>query len=80
MHGGIGVFGMNGVGTALVWIVIIAAVAWLAVALMNSNSSSKDPHHRSAMEILKERYATGEISRHEFETKKRDLLGGHRTG
>jgi putative membrane protein len=80
MHYGFGVFGLHGVGTALFWLVLIAVVAWLVVALINSNSSRENPHHQSAMEILKERYATGEISRHEFETKKRDILGGHRTG
>jgi putative membrane protein len=76
MHGGIGVFGMNGVGTALFWIVIIAVVAWLAVALMSSPRHSKPTHgSKSALEILKERYAAGEISREEYEVKKRDMTG-----
>lgn len=47
-------------------------IIWWAVG-----SSSKDQNKRnsdSAIDILKERYARGEISKQEFEEKKRDLM------
>jgi uncharacterized membrane protein len=39
-------------------------------------SLARDPRHDradAALDILRQRYARGEISREEFETKKRDL-------
>lgn len=66
-----GIFG--GIMMALFWIIIIMAslafLRWLARDLTGSaNSSNK------AMEILKEKYAKGEVTKEEFETKKKDLM------
>jgi putative membrane protein len=57
------------------WIVIligIVAVVWL---LMRGSlaGGGRYTERRSAMDVLKERYARGEIGREEFEQKKRDL-------
>ena len=54
------------------WVAVIVGVVllirWLVV-------SSKPPRAEdSALEILKRRYAMGEISKEEYEEKKRDLL------
>lgn len=48
--------------------VIVATVKWLATG--SSGSSSRE---KTALDILKERYARGEIDREEFEQKRRDL-------
>ena len=53
----------------LFWGGIILLVVWLVREVSGTNSSQS---HR-ALEILKERYAKGEISREEFEAKKKDL-------
>jgi putative membrane protein len=45
-----------------------ALIKWLI-----SQSSGSHNHERSPLEILKERYAKGEIDREEFEDKKKDL-------
>jgi putative membrane protein len=46
---------------------LIVGVRWLF-------SQSKESRSDSALEILRQRYARGEINKEEFEAKKRDLL------
>jgi len=60
----------------LFWILLIVALFWGLMAAVRGgggNASSDTP--RSALEILKERYARGEIDREEFENRKKDLVG-----
>jgi putative membrane protein len=54
------------------WIPIIAALVWF-VTLATRRSGSKPGNEKTALEILKERYAKGEIEREEFEQKQNDL-------
>lgn len=54
------------------WVLIIIGI----VALVRGASGNGERHHRgenSALDILKERYAKGEMTRKEFEEKKKDL-------
>ncbi len=54
------------------WALIIVGI----VALVRAISGNDTGHHRggnSPLDILKERYAKGEIDRKEFEAKKKDL-------
>jgi len=53
------------------WFLIIAGLAALARWLMSSSRS--DTPHKSARDILDERYAQGEINRVEYEAKRRDV-------
>lgn len=56
------------------WILIAIVVAVAAWLLMRGPfDRGGQPEPRGALEILKERYARGEIGREEFEQKKRDL-------
>lgn len=48
------------------WILFIAGVAWIILKIMNNKESS--------IEILKRRYAKGEINKKEFDKLKRDLM------
>lgn len=56
----------------LLWIVVIVAVIWLVKIAMDR--SSRDRTRSTPIEILKRRYAAGEISKEEFEQRKRDIL------
>ncbi len=77
---GLGGFGM-GIGMLLFWGVIIAAVVFGARGFGKiSGNTAPGPREKSALEILAERYAKGEIDRNEFEQKRGDLQGmNHRS-
>jgi len=64
--GGMG-FGM-GLGMLLFWGLLIAGV----VMLVRSFSGKRD-REKSALDLLKDRYARGEIGREEFEQKRKDI-------
>ena len=60
----------------LFWILVVLVLFWGLKAALSSGGSSSSPHDsRSALDILKERYARGEIDQEEFNQRKRDLLG-----
>jgi len=65
----------GGLGMLLFWGLIIVgavlAVRWLAAGRLSTPESAA--HGERALEILRERYAKGEIDQNEFEQKKRDL-------
>ena len=54
----------------LVIVALVAAVRWL---VHQGGDSSREPRRDSALEILRERYARGEIGKEEFDAKRRDL-------
>lgn len=68
--GGYGLFG--GVFMLIFWIVIIVLLFWLFRSNRHGDHSSGK--EKTPLEILKERYAKGEIDKKEFEEKKKDIL------
>jgi len=65
-------WGMGGLSMLLFWGIVIVALVMLGKWLMRGTGSGGE---HTPLEILKERYAQGEIGRDEFEQKKRDLGG-----
>src|SRR6266498_1968615 len=65
---GLGMMAMMLLFWALVIIGLIVGIRWLA-------GQGKVSRSDSALEILRQRYARGEINKNEFEAKKKDLGG-----
>ncbi|MBZ0177967.1 MAG: SHOCT domain-containing protein [Melioribacteraceae bacterium] len=56
----------------LFWIVIIVLVVYLVVRFVNQQNT-RTTSNESALDILKKRYARGEITKEEFDKMKNDL-------
>ncbi|OFZ96506.1 MAG: electron transporter RnfE [Betaproteobacteria bacterium RIFCSPLOWO2_02_67_12] len=67
-------WGMLGaVHMVLWWVLIVLGIAVLVKWLVGSPRGGDRSGGRGALDILKERYARGEINKDEFEQKRRDL-------
>lgn len=75
MMGGMGWFGM--ILMIVFWVLVIIGlillIKWLLIQTRSGSSDTSKPSS-SGLDILKERYARGEIDKKEFEEKKKDLL------
>ena len=70
---GFGAFGM--LFMLVFWGLIIAGIVLLVKWLVEqSRTGGPRPGGESALDILKQRYARGEIDKEEFEAKKRDVV------
>jgi len=69
-------FGLGGGFMWIFWIVLVLLVVWLA---RTGFGTRQDPGSNgaspSALDILKQRYARGEIDQDEYERKRKDLIG-----
>lgn len=69
--GGYGLFGGLGMGFGMIiWILILGLIVWAVVSQFNGQPIARQD---SALDILKQRYAGGELSKAEFEQAKRDV-------
>jgi putative membrane protein len=62
-------FGGQGIMMIIFWIVIIGVIFYL----INKNGNKEIFRNRTPLDILKERYAKGEITKEEYEEMKKDL-------
>lgn len=67
--------GFGWIFMVLFWALVILGIAAIAKWLMGASRRSQPSAPATAMEILEQRYARGEIGRDEFEQRKRDLQG-----
>jgi putative membrane protein len=67
--GMMGYFG-GGIMMILFWVAVIYFIVWLV-----RNNKVDGGGSKNALDVLKERYAKGEIDKKEFEEKKKDLNG-----
>ncbi len=79
---GWGFYGFGGfwwwwIVVATFWVLIIAGVVWLIVWLTRQGrAAAGGPERPTPLDILRERYARGEITREEYERMRRDIEGG----
>jgi len=72
MMGGFGAMGLM----SIVWVVVLGLIIWAVVVSARGSwrsggaGSAAEP---SALEVLNQRYARGEISKEEYAEKKRDI-------
>lgn len=59
----------GGLMMVVLWALLIAAIVWLVRELRGQGNGGGS----RALDILKERYAKGEIDKAEFDSKKKDL-------
>ena len=79
-HGMMGPWMMTGLGgwwtMGIIWLVVIGLIVWLVVYLVRpggTSVTSTTGESIKALEILKARYARGEIDKKEYEEKLKDL-------
>jgi putative membrane protein len=66
----------GGYGMMLAWLVLLIAVAAIVYVLASRRGDETAPprhEHETPLEILKKRYARGEITREEFDRMKNDI-------
>jgi len=68
-----GVFGWIWmIGGLLVMIGVVVLIVW-AISAMSRGGASREPERPRPLDILRERYARGEITQQEFEQAKKTL-------
>jgi putative membrane protein len=65
--------GFGLISMVLFWVLIILGIVILVKWIAGGTAGTGQMPAKTALDILKERYARGEIGREEFEQKKRDL-------
>ncbi len=69
-----GNFGFMGGFMWIFWIAVIVGLFLLIKWIVQQSKPVEQKHSENSLEILKRRYARGEINRKEFEEKKKDIL------
>lgn len=70
-------FGVGGLFMMLFWVFVIALVVWLVLTLSRSQTRSTGGQG-SALGILEERFARGEIDAEEFRVRRAAISDGKR--
>lgn len=84
---GMGMWGLGALVMIAFWVIVIGGAVWLAMTLVRGSqphtAMSQPPAlmpaatpNQTPLDILKMRYAKGEITKEQFEQMKRDLDNG----
>lgn len=65
---------MGGPFMWIFWIFVIVGLVFLIKWIIQQNRPAEQSYAENSLEILKKRYARGEINKEEFDQKKKDLL------
>jgi len=66
-------FGLGGVGMVLFWLLVIAVAILVIGRLSDRNDRYREPD-KTPSQILKQRFAAGEISRREYRRRRHELM------
>lgn len=58
----------------LFWLGLLALIIWAAIALSRRSQSIDSSEAKTALDLLNERYARGDIERDEYLQRKKDIL------
>jgi putative membrane protein len=72
-YGMTGGFGFGGIFMILWWVLVIVGIVALVKWMAFSSAGGRSGGSGKALDILKERYARGEIDEQEFQKRKSDL-------
>ncbi len=75
-YGGFGFSPWMGIVMLLFWVLVIGGIAWLVAWLVREERLAHvgpGPSRPRPLDILRERYARGEITREQYEQMRRDL-------
>lgn len=63
-------FGLAGLG---LWLLFMILTILIVVRLLRHHGPGMYPHHRDPLDIIRDRYAKGEIDKEQYEQLKKDL-------
>lgn len=66
-------FTFYGFGSIAMWVIVIALVAVIIYLAIQKEKALKTEERETPLDILKKRYAKGEITKKEFDSMKKDL-------
>ncbi|TXL68139.1 SHOCT domain-containing protein [Zeimonas arvi] len=66
-------WGLMGLLHGVLWLVLIAMGIFVLARWLRADAATTGHGAESALDVLKKRYARGEIGKEEYEEKKRDL-------
>lgn len=60
----------------IIWVALILFVVWMAREMADSGKKHRDSgrNEGTALDILKERYAKGELTKEQFEAMKKEIM------
>ena len=70
--------GMMGYGMgfgAIIMVLFWGAIIWLVISLINAGTRKSEETPESALDILKKRYARGEITQEQYHEMEKNLTG-----
>jgi putative membrane protein len=76
LFSGGGMMGSFGMGFGIIIMVLFwGAIIWLVISLINAGTRKSEETPESALDILKKRYARGEVTKEQYIEMEKDLTG-----
>ena len=72
MNGSCG-FGIGGIIMGIIFLIILGIIIYFIVIALRKNTINNGKTTETALDILKKKYAKGEITKKEFEEKKKTI-------